>query len=443
MNEKEMLHLFDHAKFGRFHLILVILSGLCWALVAYGVTIIGFLLSSLRSEWGTSSSLLGVVAGAGLVGMFIGSTIGGTAADRLGRRRVLTWALVFSGLFFLLSALSWNYASLLVLRLFTGMGLGAVIPIVSTLVTEFSPSRVRGTLSIVINTCWGLGGTLAALVGYKVVLNYGWRVAMYMGGTAFLLAVLVRFLLPESLRFLIGKGRQVEAEKQFSKIHLELLASPASPVSSQAPADQQAASSGGIWSSAFARITFSLWFLWAGLNFLYQGVLVWLPTMLASNRITEGRSFLLTLLISIGQIPGSLIVAFLVDRTHRRRLLLLSLALLTLATFLLGLSQNDAWILVTGFLLMIFNGMAWGMAFSVSSELYPTRIRGAATGWATGVGRLGGAVAPMLVGLILEKSGNLTLVFALLALAPFLAAVIISTLRMDTTGKALETISPG
>ena len=82
MNEKEMLHLFDHAKFGRFHLVLVILSGLCWALVAYGVTIIGFLLSSLRSEWGTSSSLLGVVAGAGLVGMFIGSTIGGTLADQ-------------------------------------------------------------------------------------------------------------------------------------------------------------------------------------------------------------------------------------------------------------------------------------------------------------------------------------------------------------------------
>ncbi len=111
--------------------------------------------------------------------------------------------------------------------------------------------------------------------------------------------------------------------------------------------------------------------------------------MLASTHITEGRSFLLTLLISIGQIPGSLIVAFLVDRTRRRGLLLISLALLTAATFLLGLSQNDTWILVTGFLLMIFNGMAWGMAFSVSSELYPTRIRGAATVWATGVGRLG------------------------------------------------------
>jgi putative MFS transporter len=103
------------------------------------------------------------------------------------------------------------------------MGLGAVIPIVSTLVTEYSPSRVRGTLSIVINACWGLGGTLAALVGYFIVLEHGWRVAMYMGGFAFLLAVLVRFLLPESTRFLISRGRHAEAQKQFSAIHLDLV----------------------------------------------------------------------------------------------------------------------------------------------------------------------------------------------------------------------------
>ena len=64
--------------------------------------------------------------------------------------------------------------------------------------------------------------------------------------------------------------------------------------------------------------------MWIALNFLYQGVLVWLPTLLASTQISEGRSFLLTLLISLGQIPGTLIVAFLVDRTKRSKLLIVS-----------------------------------------------------------------------------------------------------------------------
>ena len=123
-------------------------------------------------------------------------------------------------IFFFISSTAWNFASLLVMRLLTGIGLGAIIPVISTLITEFSPSKVRGTLSVLINGCWGLGGTLAAFVGYKVVLNYGWRLAMLFGCVAFLLSLLVRILLPESMRYLIGKGRLEEAQKQFRKIKL-------------------------------------------------------------------------------------------------------------------------------------------------------------------------------------------------------------------------------
>ncbi|MAT41830.1 MAG: hypothetical protein CL609_05775 [Anaerolineaceae bacterium] len=443
MNEKEILYQFDHARLGKFHLALILLSGSCWALVAYGVTIIGFLLPSLRAEWQISSSLLGMIAGAGLLGMFIGSIIGGTLADRFGRRGTLVWALFISGLFFFISSTAWNFTSLLVMRLLTGIGLGAIIPVISTLITEFSPSKVRGTLSVLINGCWGLGGTLAAFVGYKVVLNYGWRLAMLFGCVAFLLSFLVRILLPESMRYLIGKGRLDEAQNQFRKIKLDFEDTPIQIVFPQAVVVEQKKSLGGIWSGSFAHITFSLWFMWIALNFLYQGVLVWLPTLLASTQITEGRSFLLTLLISLGQIPGTLIVAFLVDRTKRTNLLIVSLVLLTLSTLLLGLSQNDIWILVTGFLLMIFNGMAWGMAYSVSSELYPTRMRGLATGWAAGVGRLGGVPAPIFVGLIMQQGGSLNLVFSMLALAPFFTIIVISTLKSDTTGKSLEAISSG
>ncbi|PKN99544.1 MAG: hypothetical protein CVU42_07475 [Chloroflexi bacterium HGW-Chloroflexi-4] len=443
MNENEILYRFDHAKLGKFHLALILLSGACWALVAYGVTIIGFLLPSLRQEWQVSSSLLGVMAGAGLLGMFIGSIIGGTLADKIGRRKTLVWALFISGIFFLISSMAWNFYSLLALRLFTGMGLGAVIPIISTMITEFSPSKVRGTLSVLINGCWGLGGTIAAFVGYKIVLIYGWRLSMLFGCVAFLLSVMVRILLPESMRYLISKGKLDEAEKQLTRINLTYSDNLESIKRPEVATVEHKISSGGMWSANFARITASLWFMWIALNFLYQGVLVWMPTLLASTQITEGRSFLLTLLISLGQIPGTLIVAFLVDRTRRAKLLIISLVLLTFATLLMGISQNDIWILAIGFLLMIFNGMTWGMAYSVSSELYPTRMRGAATGWAAGVGRLGGVPAPIVVGLIMQDGGSLSLVFTLLAIAPFLAIIVISTLKMDTTGKSLEVISPG
>jgi len=266
---------------------------------------------------------------------------------------------------------------------------------------------------------------------------------MLLGCAAFVLSILVRIMLPESMRYLIAKGQLEEAQKQFAKIDLIHSDDPTLVDLARSVVIEQEVSSGGIWSASFTRITGSLWFMWIALNFLYQGVLVWMPTLLASTNITEGRSFLLTMLISLGQIPGTLIVAFLVDRTRRGKLLIISLVLLTLATLLMGIAQNDIWILTTGFLLMIFNGMTWGMAYSVSSELYPTRMRGAATGWAAGVGRLGGVPAPIIVGLIMQQGGSLSLVFDLLAVAPFLAIVVISTLRMETTGKSLELISPG
>jgi putative MFS transporter len=185
----------------------------------------------------------------------------------------------------------------------------------------------------------------------------------------------------------------------------------------------------------------SLWFLWLALNFLYQGAYVWLPTLLAGAHLSDGRSFLLTLLISLGQLPGTLIVAYLADRTSRRRLIITSLALLAAATFLFGLSQSDAWVLATGFLLMVFNGMAWGMAYPFSSELYPTRMRAAATGWASGIGRLGGVAAPVLIGWIVQAGGSLMLVFSLLALAPLLTTLVLSSLRLETTGRSLEEIA--
>jgi putative MFS transporter len=109
------------------------------------------------------------------------------------------------------------------------------------------------------------------------------------------------------------------------------------------------------------------------------------------------------LVISLGMIPGTIIIGILADRASRKKLITISLALLAAGSFLFGLSQSDGWVLGVGFLLMVFNGMAWGLAYPFSAELYPTRMRGSATGWANGIGRLGGVLAPIVVGLVVQS----------------------------------------
>ena len=419
----------------------MLLTGSCWSWAAYGVTVIGFILPALKTEWNVSSSALGFMAGIGMLGMLVGSVAAGTLSDRFGRRTMLTWIMIYLGMMFILSAAAGSFTILLFLRFFTGMGLGAVLPTGGTLVSEFSPTRLRGTLLVLLNGFWGLGGTLAALVGYFLVLRTGWRLAMLFGGLAIISGLFIHWLLPESLRFLLSKGMIEKAQKESKRIvNIEDSNPPVQP-QNVSPSQTVIKSSDGIWSQRFARITLSLWVLWISLNFLYQGVFVWLPTLLAGENNSINRSFLLSLLISLGQIPGTILVAYLADRFSRRGLIILSLGLLGCSAILFSLSGNTAWILTIGFLLMVFNGMAWGLAHPFSSELYPTSIRGTATGWATGIGRLGGVVAPMVVAWVIQAGGGMTTIFSILAAAPMFTMFILAGLKQETTGRSLEEIN--
>ncbi len=444
ISSNKILFQFDNARLGRFHYYLMLLTLFCWVLAAYGVTIIGFMMPSLNKEWLVPANGLGLLASIGMAGMFIGSIVVGTLSDRFGRRKIMAWSLFYLGVLFIASAKAWNFNSLLVMRFYMGLGLGAILPVSSTIVTEFSPSKYRGAMAVLMTTCWGLGGTLAALVGYNLILKHGWRPAMLFGGLALIISPMVRFLLPESIRFLLDKGREEDAVKEFSRIHLQSTAPTTPPISENkqrtVAVDNQ---TGGIWSAGFARITGSLWLFWISLNFVYQGAFVWLPTLLATTKLSTGRSFLLTMIISLGQLPGSLIAAYLADRFSRRKLIIISQVLLSTTAFLFGLSRNDIWILVMGIMLMVFNGMSWGFAWPFSSELYPTRMRVSATGWAAGIGRLGGVPAPIIIAGVMQAGGSILHVFSILAFMPFVTALVLSRLRVDTTGKTLEDISPG
>ncbi len=205
MQTNTLLHRFDQAPLGKFHATLLLLAGSCWSWAAYGVTIVGFMLPSLQDEWGVSSSALGLLAGIGMLGMLVGAVSGGILSDRFGRRKILTWIMLYLGVMFLLSSIAANYSVLLALRFFTGMGLGAILPASGTLVAEFSPIKYRGTMMVLLNGFWGLGGTLAAVIGYYLVLRLGWRPAMLFGGLAILASPMVHLLIARIPTFSAGK----------------------------------------------------------------------------------------------------------------------------------------------------------------------------------------------------------------------------------------------
>ena len=147
------------------------------------IGLVSFVLAALATQWSLSPGELSAIASIGFVGMAIGASLGGLLADRIGRRQVFALTLLVYGLATGASALATGVGMLLVLRFLVGLGLGAELPVASTLVSEYAPARIRGRVVVALEAFWALGWLAAAVIGYLVVPSSadGWRWAFALG----------------------------------------------------------------------------------------------------------------------------------------------------------------------------------------------------------------------------------------------------------------------
>jgi putative MFS transporter len=422
-------------------------SGIGWALDAMDVGLISFVIAQLAVVWKADAAQLSWVASAGFLGMAIGAGVGGLLADKLGRRQVFALTLLVYGVFTGFSALSWSVGALIALRFLVGLGLGAELPIASTLVSEFAPARIRGRIIVILESFWAVGWTASALIGYFVIptSDDGWRWALALGAAPAVWAIVVRLRLPESVRFLEAKGRHAEAESIVAEFEDAAgVTTPPAAVEPPEPVVTDERPVATLFGARLRRRTISLWLVWFCVNFAYYGAFIWLPTLLVAQGFSLVRSFEYTLIITLAQLPGYAASAWLVEKWGRRVTLAVFLAGSAVSAALFGtvglLGSADAgdatWILVFGSAMSFFNLGAWGALYAVTPELYPTRVRGTGAGWAAGFGRLASIVAPLTVPLLLGL-GGVPLPFAVFAAVFAIAAVAALTLP-DLRGTALE-----
>ncbi|TFV52678.1 MFS transporter [Blastococcus sp. TF02A_35] len=429
----------DRLPYTREHGRLVVGSGMGWALDAMDVGLISFVMAALAVQWGLSPTELSWIGSIGFAGMALGATLGGLLADRFGRRQVFALTLLVFGLATGAAALSWSVGALLVFRFVIGLGLGAELPVASTLVSEFAPARIRGRMVVLLEAFWAVGWTLSALIGYFVVpgSDDGWRWALALGAAPALYAVVVRRGLPESVRFLEQRGRTEEAEAAVRRFES---AAGVAPVDS--PPARPVASPGAraLWGAATRNRTVALWVVWFSINFAYYGAFVWLPTLLFNDGFSLVKSFGYTLVITLAQLPGYAAAAVLIEKWGRRP---------TLVTFLLGsaagagmfaAADGDTAVLVTGMVLSFFNLGAWGALYAVTPEIYPTALRATGAGAAAGFGRLASIAAPLCVPPLLGAGGT-GMVFG--AFAAFFVLGSLAALGLpELRGRALDSETP-
>ncbi|QDO88420.1 MFS transporter [Ornithinimicrobium ciconiae] len=458
----------DRLPFTRKHGRLLTGSGIGWALDAMDVGLISFVMAALAAQWQLTQTEQSWLGSIGFVGMALGASLGGLLADKIGRRSVFALTLLVYGVATGASALAGSLAVLLALRFVVGLGLGAELPVASTLVSEFAPAKIRGRVVVILEAFWAVGWLLAALIAYFIIplSDDGWRWAFALGLVPALYAIVIRRGLPESVRFLETKGRDAEAEaivrdfeasagvaspsvletepatgatvaqasqaSQASQPSQESQAAPAGTTAEQLPAPGLS----HLFGPLLRRRTAALWLTWFGVNFAYYGAFIWIPSLLHDGGFTLVKSFQFTLIITIAQLPGYALAAVLIETWGRRATLATFLAGSAVSAVMFGQAESDTMILVTGCALSMFNLGAWGALYAVTPEVYPTQIRATGAGWAAAFGRIASIVAPLLVP-VLFRSGGLGLVFAVLG-GTFLLAMVSALFLPEMAGEDLD-----
>lgn len=425
----------DRLPFTRKHARLLVGSGLGWALDAMDVGLISFVMAALAGQWKLDSTTLSWIGSIGFVGMAIGASLGGLLADRIGRRQVFALTLLVYGVATGASALVTSVGMLIVLRFIVGIGLGAELPVASTLVSEYAPKAIRGRVVVALEAFWAVGWILAALIGYLVVPSSpdGWRWALAVGVIPTVYAAAIRWGLPESVRFLESKGRVEQAEAAVRDLEQ---AAGVEPVPSPDVPPAKTAATDSIWSPAYRARTIALWTVWFCINLSYYGAFIWIPTLLVQRGFPLVRSFEFTLIITLAQLPGYAVAAWLIEKWGRRLTLSVFLAGSAIAAAAFGFATTETMIIVTGCALSFFNLGAWGALYAVGPELYPTAVRGKGTGAAAAFGRIASMIAPLSVPLLLG-AGGMVLVFGVFGVA-FLLAAGAALFLPEHAGLALE-----
>ena len=425
---------------GRFQWRLLGINGLVWAADAMEVLIIGFAIPSLMLTFDLTRPQAGLIGSIFFAGMFVGAWGFGALADRWGRRRIFLITVLLDAVFGLLSALSPNFAVLLVFRFLTGMAVGGTLPVDYAMMAEFLPKKVRGRFLVYLESFWALGTILIALLAWLVVPSLpdtGWRWLFAISALPGLLGFVLRLWVPESPRYSLLEGRTEEAAealRQVARINgkeNEVTIGRLEPIKRSSTPPTAA-----LFGGSLARRTLLLSVVWFFLSLGYYGVFVWLPGIFVTQGFGFVRGYDYLVLLALAQVPGYMLAAVLLERIGRRATLALFLFSSAIACMTFALATTPTLITVGSMLLSFSLLGAWGALYAYTPEVYPTEVRATGMGWAGAMARAAGILAAPLGGYLLGLSLPLALGFYALSL--FVAGAASLLMQQDPKGEALS-----
>ncbi len=408
-----------------------------WTLDAMDLLLFAFAVGSIGKVFNLSEAWVGALFSVTLFSSAFGGAVFGIISDYIGRVRALTYSILLYSLFTGISAFAPTVTFLLVCRLFLGIGMGGEWASGEVLVAEKWPKEHRGKVIGMVQSGWGIGYILAAvlatliipnfqegvtytipLVGYQIDgLDLGWRILFLVG------------VLPAFLVFYIRR-------------HLD---EPDVWKETKAKRDEGTLSDKGqgftlsqIFAPDLLRYTITATLLTSLCMIAYWGLYFWLPQFLASDKGVglDTKGFIWIIPINIGAFIGCNTFGFISDKIGRRPVFVGYLLIMAVLVWFFGHAKTLEEVLILGPFIGFFGTGFYSGFGAIFSEIFPTRARGTAQGFCYNVGRGVSAIAPPMIGYIVSIHG-FAIGLATVSVFAIAAAIVVMTLP-ETKGKALE-----
>jgi putative MFS transporter len=400
-----------------------------------------------------------------LAGYVVGTLVLSPLADRYGRRNMLLITMLLTGLGSLYNALAPDYTQFVIARIITGFGIGADLAIVNTFIGEIAPRRSRARFTSVIFVNSALGALLGVWLGLILTtapepwpgglsfaqagpsFDNGWRWMYAIGALLALVAIVLRYELPESPRWLISRGRLEEADQVVADMERTASRHGTLPEPELRDDAEVGTAQGRVpYRDLFANPVYrarilllvTVWFLGYVTVYAFSSGFTSILTALGYKPPEAG---VIVAVGAFGFLACAIFAVFFSERLERKLWLPIGAVLTLIGSVVVAAGGDTRWVAFVGSAIIFFGFNIWvPMTYARSAENFPTRARTTGFALVDGVGHLGGGIGVLLIAPVIP---HLTVLEALLLVSGFLVvAAVLGQWGIDTRARRFEELAP-
>jgi putative MFS transporter len=376
-------------------------------------------------------------------GLFVGTVLLGWLPDAYGRRRVFTFSLLWYSFATLIMALMPNGFWIDIWRFIAGIGIGIELVTIDTYVSELIPRQTRGRAFAFSQFVTFCAVPIAALIASPWLLGpQNWRWVVVIGSVGAIFVWWLRQRLPESPRWLARHGRIAEAERIVGDIERRVQAESGVPLPPPGQAIEEVgeATFSEIWQPPYGRRTVVLSVFNFFQTYGYYGFAAWVPTLLIAKGITITKSLEYAFIIAVANPVGPLLGMSIADKMERKWQIVCAALGIAVFGLIFAHLTVEAALIIFGVLITLSNNWMSFAFHNYQAELFPTRVRGRAVGFAYAWSRLSAAISGLAIAFFLGLGGT-SAVFIFIACCMLIVMGVIGFFGPNTRGLALEEIS--